>query len=161
MVARLSDDDIWRLNRGGHDPHKIYAAYDSAVKHKGQPTVILAKTIKGYAIGAAGEGRLHRAGAVKGTLVAGLGLFRWVLVSPNKFQPSEWAFVNDLSKRLPAGSATRVMAWDQAGLDSRLSRNTDLVDYLQRGDDLERLIRKESQDRWLDSIATMRVISDS
>lgn len=71
--------------------------------------------------------------------VAGLGLFRWVLFSPNKFQPSEWAFVNDLSKRLPEGSATRVMAWDQAGLDSRLSRNTDLVDYLQRGDDLERL----------------------
>ena len=48
MVANMSDDDIWRLNRGGHDPHKVYAAYASAIKHTGQPTVILAKTIKGY-----------------------------------------------------------------------------------------------------------------
>jgi pyruvate dehydrogenase E1 component len=50
-----SDDDIWRLNRGGHDPHKVYAAYAAAVKHTGQPTVILAKTIKGYGMGEAGE----------------------------------------------------------------------------------------------------------
>jgi pyruvate dehydrogenase E1 component len=57
MVASMSDDDIWRLNRGGHDPHKVYAAYASAVKHKGQPTVILAKTIKGYGMGEAGEGQ--------------------------------------------------------------------------------------------------------
>ncbi|MCC2680582.1 MAG: 2-oxo-acid dehydrogenase component, homodimeric type [Nitrosospira multiformis] len=55
MVANMSDDDIWRLNRGGHDPHKVYAAYSAAVKHKGQPTVILAKTIKGYGMGEAGE----------------------------------------------------------------------------------------------------------
>jgi pyruvate dehydrogenase E1 component len=55
MVANWSDDDIWRLNRGGHDPHKIYAAYAAAVNHKGQPTVILAKTIKGYGMGEAGE----------------------------------------------------------------------------------------------------------
>lgn len=55
MVANMSDDDIWRLNRGGHDPHKVYAAYASAVKHTGQPTVILAKTIKGYGMGEAGE----------------------------------------------------------------------------------------------------------
>ncbi len=55
MVANMSDDDIWRLNRGGHDPHKIYAAYASAVKTVGQPTVILAKTIKGYGMGEAGE----------------------------------------------------------------------------------------------------------
>jgi pyruvate dehydrogenase E1 component len=55
MVSTMSDDDIWRLNRGGHDPHKIYAAYASAVKHTGQPTVILAKTIKGYGMGEAGE----------------------------------------------------------------------------------------------------------
>ncbi len=55
MVSNMSDDDIWRLNRGGHDPHKIYAAYAAAVKHKGQPTVILAKTIKGYGMGEAGE----------------------------------------------------------------------------------------------------------
>jgi pyruvate dehydrogenase E1 component len=53
----MSDDDIWRLNRGGHDPHKIYAAYAAAVKHKNQPTVILAKTVKGYGMGEAGEGQ--------------------------------------------------------------------------------------------------------
>ena len=55
MVAAMSDDDIWRLNRGGHDPHKVFAAYAAAVKHTGQPTVILAKTVKGYGMGAAGE----------------------------------------------------------------------------------------------------------
>ena len=55
MVASMSDDDIWRLNRGGHDPHKVYAAYSAASKHTGQPTVILAKTIKGYGMGEAGE----------------------------------------------------------------------------------------------------------
>jgi pyruvate dehydrogenase E1 component len=57
MVANMSDDDIWRLNRGGHDPHKVYAAYAAAMKHKGQPTVILAKTIKGYGMGESGEGQ--------------------------------------------------------------------------------------------------------
>ncbi|MCU0869674.1 MAG: pyruvate dehydrogenase (acetyl-transferring), homodimeric type [Burkholderiales bacterium] len=55
MVSNMTDDDIWRLNRGGHDPHKLYAAYSAAVKHTGQPTVILAKTIKGYGMGEAGE----------------------------------------------------------------------------------------------------------
>ncbi len=55
MVSNMSDDDVWRLNRGGHDPHKIYAAYAAASKHTGQPTVILAKTIKGYGMGTAGE----------------------------------------------------------------------------------------------------------
>ncbi|MFN3594257.1 MAG: pyruvate dehydrogenase (acetyl-transferring), homodimeric type [Thiobacillaceae bacterium] len=55
MVATMSDEDIWRLNRGGHDPHKVYAAYHAAVNHEGQPTVILAKTVKGYGMGAAGE----------------------------------------------------------------------------------------------------------
>ncbi|MEN1727822.1 MAG: pyruvate dehydrogenase (acetyl-transferring), homodimeric type, partial [Pseudomonadota bacterium] len=57
LVADLSDEEIWRLNRGGHDPHKIYAAYHSATHHEGQPTVILAKTIKGYGLGASGEGQ--------------------------------------------------------------------------------------------------------
>ncbi len=57
MVANMSDEDIWRLNRGGHDPNKVYAAYASAVKHTGQPTVILAKTVKGYGMGLAGEGQ--------------------------------------------------------------------------------------------------------
>jgi pyruvate dehydrogenase E1 component len=55
LVADYSDDDIWLLNRGGHDPHKVYAAYYAAVNHPGQPTVILAKTIKGYGMGGAGE----------------------------------------------------------------------------------------------------------
>ncbi len=57
MVADMSDADIWRLKRGGHDPDKIYAAYAAAVKHEGQPTVILAKTVKGYGMGIAGEGQ--------------------------------------------------------------------------------------------------------
>jgi len=57
MVATMSDQDIWRLNRGGHDPHKVYAAYAAAMKHTGQPTVILTKTVKGYGMGVAGEGQ--------------------------------------------------------------------------------------------------------
>ncbi len=59
MVAKMSDEDIWRLNRGGHDPHKVYAAYHAAVHHKGQPTVILAKTVKGYGMGRAGEAQMR------------------------------------------------------------------------------------------------------
>ena len=55
MVASWSDDDIWRLNRGGHDPHKVYAAFHDASNHLGQPTVILAKTVKGYGMGESGE----------------------------------------------------------------------------------------------------------
>jgi pyruvate dehydrogenase E1 component len=55
LVADYSDDDIWNLNRGGHDPFKVYAAYQAAAEHKGQPTVILAKTIKGYGMGESGE----------------------------------------------------------------------------------------------------------
>jgi len=55
MVEGLSDEDIFRLNRGGHDPYKVYAAYDAATRHEGQPTVILAKTVKGYGLGLAGE----------------------------------------------------------------------------------------------------------
>ncbi|MCG7865003.1 MAG: pyruvate dehydrogenase (acetyl-transferring), homodimeric type [Candidatus Thiodiazotropha taylori] len=57
MVANMTDEDIWRLNRGGHDPHKVFAAYAEATAHKGQPTVILAKTVKGYGMGVAGEGQ--------------------------------------------------------------------------------------------------------
>ncbi|MCH6565370.1 MAG: pyruvate dehydrogenase (acetyl-transferring), homodimeric type [Proteobacteria bacterium] len=57
MVADMSDEDIWRLNRGGHDPHKVYAAYAEAVEHRERPTVILAKTVKGYGMGEAGEGQ--------------------------------------------------------------------------------------------------------
>jgi pyruvate dehydrogenase E1 component len=57
MVSRMTDEDIWRLNRGGHDPHKIYAAYAAAAKHHGQPTAILAKTIKGYGLGKQGQAK--------------------------------------------------------------------------------------------------------
>jgi pyruvate dehydrogenase E1 component len=57
LVKDWSDDDIWALRRGGSDPVKVYAAYAAAVKHAGQPTVILAKTVKGYGMGEAGEGQ--------------------------------------------------------------------------------------------------------
>jgi pyruvate dehydrogenase E1 component len=57
MVAGMTDDQIWALARGGHDPSKVYAAYAAAVRHTGQPTVILAKTVKGYGMGEAGEGQ--------------------------------------------------------------------------------------------------------
>jgi pyruvate dehydrogenase E1 component len=56
MVENMTDDQIWGLKRGGHDYRKVYAAYKSAVEHKGQPTVILAKTIKGYGLGKSFEG---------------------------------------------------------------------------------------------------------
>src|SRR6058998_597859 len=58
LVADLSDDEVWKLNRGGHDPFKVYAAYAAAVKHEDQPTVILAKTVKGYGMGESGEGQM-------------------------------------------------------------------------------------------------------
>ena len=53
-----SDEDILKLKRGGHDPNKVHAAFKAAVEHKGNPTVVLAKTIKGYGLGAAGEGMM-------------------------------------------------------------------------------------------------------
>jgi pyruvate dehydrogenase E1 component len=57
MVAKMSDEDIWRLNRGGHDPQKVFAAYSAAVATKGQPTVLLIKTVKGYGMGKSAEGK--------------------------------------------------------------------------------------------------------
>jgi pyruvate dehydrogenase E1 component len=68
LVADLSDDEIWRLNRGGHDPVKVYAAYAAAVKHRGQPTLILAKTVKGYGMGESGEGQMIAHQAKKMTI---------------------------------------------------------------------------------------------
>jgi pyruvate dehydrogenase E1 component len=68
MVAHMTDDEIWDLRRGGHDPVKVYAAYAAAVKHKGQPTVILAKTVKGYGMGESGEGHMVAHQAKKMTL---------------------------------------------------------------------------------------------
>ncbi len=58
MVAKMTDEDIWRLNRGGHDPHKVFAAYSEAVHHEGRPTVILAKTVKGYGMGVTVQGKM-------------------------------------------------------------------------------------------------------
>ena len=55
LVSQMTDKDIWRLNRGGHDPHKVYAAYHAAMQNTGTPTIILAKTIKGYGMGKSGE----------------------------------------------------------------------------------------------------------
>ncbi|MFC3694453.1 pyruvate dehydrogenase (acetyl-transferring), homodimeric type [Chenggangzhangella methanolivorans] len=73
LVADMSDDDIWKLTRGGHDSAKVFAAYAAAVKHTGQPTLILPKTVKGYGMGESGEGQMiaHQAkkmtaGALKG-----------------------------------------------------------------------------------------------
>jgi pyruvate dehydrogenase E1 component len=57
LVANMSDAEIWHLQRGGHDPLKVHAAYDAAMRHTGQPTIILAKTVKGYGMGSAGEGQ--------------------------------------------------------------------------------------------------------
>ena len=57
MVSRMSDEDVWRLNRGGHDPYKVYAAFHAAANHTGQPSVILAKTIKGYGMGHVGQAK--------------------------------------------------------------------------------------------------------
>jgi pyruvate dehydrogenase E1 component len=57
MVEHMSDEEVWALNRGGHDSQKVYAAYAAAAQHSGQPTVILAKTIKGYGMGTSGEGQ--------------------------------------------------------------------------------------------------------
>ncbi|HZE90160.1 MAG TPA: pyruvate dehydrogenase (acetyl-transferring), homodimeric type, partial [Rhizobacter sp.] len=57
MVSKMSDDDVWRLQRGGHDPQKVYAAYHRAANHQGQPTVLLIKTVKGFGMGKIGEGK--------------------------------------------------------------------------------------------------------
>lgn len=57
LVAHMSDDDIWKLTRGGHDPEKVHAAYAEAMRTPGRPTVILAKTVKGFGMGEAGEGQ--------------------------------------------------------------------------------------------------------
>jgi pyruvate dehydrogenase E1 component len=57
MVAAYSDEQLRKMRRGGHDPEKVYAAYKAAVEHRGSPTVILAKTVKGYGLGEAGEGK--------------------------------------------------------------------------------------------------------
>ena len=75
LVDRYTDDEVWGLNRGGHDPLKVYAAYKSASEHTGSPTVIIAKTIKGYGMGSAGEG-MNIAHQQKKLMVEQLRAFR-------------------------------------------------------------------------------------
>ncbi len=75
LVENMSDDEIWRLNRGGHDPVKVYAAFKKAKETKGRPTVILAKTVKGYGMGQAAEGK-NIAHGVKKVDTASLRQFR-------------------------------------------------------------------------------------
>lgn len=75
MVAGMKDEEIYKLNRGGHDPYKVYAAYRQAAGHKGQPTVILAHTIKGYGMGEAAEGK-NEAHGVKKLDIESLKAFR-------------------------------------------------------------------------------------
>jgi pyruvate dehydrogenase E1 component len=75
LVERMTDDEVWALNRGGHDPYKVYAAYKAASEHRGAPTVILAKTIKGYGMGTAGEG-MNIAHQQKKLMVEQLRAFR-------------------------------------------------------------------------------------
>ena len=57
MVANMSDEDIWRLNRGGHDARKVFSAYQKAINHRERPTIILAKTVKGFGLGSVAEGQ--------------------------------------------------------------------------------------------------------
>src|ERR1700730_14982545 len=75
LVEHMTDDEVWALNRGGHDPYKVYAAYKGGSEHKGAPTVILAKTIKGYGMGSAGEG-MNIAHQQKKLMVEQLRFFR-------------------------------------------------------------------------------------
>lgn len=75
LANQLSDEELWKLRRGGHDPEKVYAAYKAACKHVGSPTVILVKTIKGYGLGTAGDGR-NVAHMTKKMNVEGLQHFR-------------------------------------------------------------------------------------
>jgi len=75
MVAGMKDEEIFKLNRGGHDPYKVYAAYRAAAGHKGQPTVILAHTVKGYGMGDAAEGKMD-AHSVKKLDIESLKAFR-------------------------------------------------------------------------------------
>ncbi len=98
-VAHMSDAEIWLLNRGGHDQQKVFAAYDAAVRHSGSPTVILAKTIKGYGMGVSGEGQMITHQAKKMTEAA-LMAFR------DRFElPLTDAQVRDAEYYLPPADA--------------------------------------------------------
>ena len=83
----MSDDEIWHLRRGGHDYRKIYAAYHAAVHHVGQPTVILAKTIKGFHLGSSFEGR-NATHQMKKMTLANLKEFRDDLAHPDHRRPA-------------------------------------------------------------------------
>ena len=115
MVSDMSDDEIWALNRGGHDPRKIYAAYAAAVAHTGQPTVILAKTIKGYGMGEAGEGQniTHQQKKMtENALLAfrdrfGLDLSDEEVRNGGFHRPPDDSAGDDLPARAPAGARRR------------------------------------------------------
>ena len=124
LVADLSDDQVWKLSRGGHDPFKVFAAYAAAVKHKGQPTVILAKTVKGYGMGESGEGQMISHQAKKMTLDA-LTQFRErfsIPITDQQFEHMEFVrFPDDgprdeVSARTPSG-AGRISAAAPATVD--------------------------------------------
>jgi len=98
-VAHMSDEEIWLLNRGGHDQQKVFAAYDAAARHTGSPTVILAKTIKGYGMGVSGEGQMITHQAKKMTEAA-------LLAFRDRFElPLTDAQVRDAAYYLPPADA--------------------------------------------------------
>ena len=100
-VAHMSDEEIWLLNRGGHDQQKVFAAYDAAVRHTGSPTVILAKTIKGYGMGVSGEGQMVTHQAKKMTEAA-------LLAFRDRFElPLTDAQVRDAEYYLPPDGRAR------------------------------------------------------
>ncbi|HYT97012.1 MAG TPA: pyruvate dehydrogenase (acetyl-transferring), homodimeric type, partial [Casimicrobiaceae bacterium] len=102
LIADLSDEEVWKLNRGGHDPFKVYAAYAAAVKHKDQPTVILAKTVKGYGMGESGEGQMISHQAKKMTQDA-LKQFRerfQIPITAKQFEAMEFVRFDDDSAEM-------------------------------------------------------------
>ena len=113
LVRDWSDDEIWHLNRGGHDPHKIYAAYHMAANHKGQPTVILAKTIKGYGMGESGEAQniTHQQKKMSHRVAEALSR---PLPDPGARRQARRDSVRDLSRRL-ARARVHARAPDGAG----------------------------------------------
>jgi len=102
MVANMSDDEIWRLKRGGLDALKVYAAYDRAVRHEGRPVVILAKTVKGFGMGSAGEGKMT-AHQTKKLTIDDLKIFR------DRFDiPVSDAEIDDVPFCRPAGDSAEI-----------------------------------------------------
>ena len=116
MVAHMSDDQIWEMTRGGHDPKKVYAAYKAATEHKGQPTVILAKTVKGYGMGESGEGQMISHQAKKMNEEA-LRQFRDRFANPGFGRAEDFFFffflsgIANLSRNCRSASSFIFLAW--------------------------------------------------